>query len=166
MAIVHSASGLTGTVIFFSFINCHDVFLAVQDATTRISGRPVGRLNRMFRSGIVDAALARTSAHFFLGSYGDMVPSAETSFIPSEKSIVFAALIDSHLGELTAGFYPWGFFAWYLCGRQSGRLDHQSRTGNAEHFLQNAKSLLLIMIVCILVSMINPQGYRILTFSF
>jgi hypothetical protein len=35
---------------------------------------------------------------------------------------------------------------------------------NAEHFLQNSKSLLLMMIVCILVSMINPQGYHILLF--
>jgi len=41
-----------------------------------------------------------------------------------------------------------------------------ARGANAEHFLQNAKSLLLVMIVCILVSMINPQGYRILLFPF
>src|SRR5207244_4134372 len=41
-----------------------------------------------------------------------------------------------------------------------------NRGPNAEHFLQNSKSLLLIMIVCILVSMINPQGYRILLFPF
>jgi hypothetical protein len=40
------------------------------------------------------------------------------------------------------------------------------RETNAEHFLQNSKSLLLIMIVCILVSMINPQGYHILLFPF
>jgi hypothetical protein len=41
-----------------------------------------------------------------------------------------------------------------------------NRGPNAVHFLQNSKSLLVIMIVCILVSMINPQGYRILLFPF
>ena len=104
--------------------HCHNVFLAVQDATTRISGHPVSRPDRLFRSRILDAALARTAAHFFLGSYGDLVPSVERVSVPSQKSIVLAALIDSALGELAWGLYRGDCFARYLCGRESRVLDH------------------------------------------
>src|SRR5215813_2144274 len=103
----------------------HDVFFAVQDVTTRISGHPVGRPDRMFRSRILDAALARSSAHFFLGSYRDLVPSAEWLSVSAEKSIVLAAPLNSHMGELTRRLYRGDCFARYLCGRQSPGLDYQ-----------------------------------------
>jgi hypothetical protein len=52
----------------------------------------------------------------------------------------------------------------YVVGNLVSWITH--RETNAEPFLQNSKSLLLIMIVCILVSTINPQGYHILLFPF
>jgi len=44
MAIVHSVSGLTGIVIFFSFIIATTYFLLFRMLATRISGHPVTAL--------------------------------------------------------------------------------------------------------------------------
>ena len=79
----------------------------------------------MFRSGIVDAALARTTAYFFLGVYRTLVPFAERVSVPSEKSTVCLTPIDAFLGELTRGLYRRDFLARYLCGGESRVLDHQ-----------------------------------------
>ena len=165
MAIVHSASGLTGTVIFFSFIIATTYFLLFrmlrQESLDVLLGVLIvcfaavsSMLHWLARPHIFSLALTVIWYHLL----------NEFQYRQKNRLFLLPLLIliwvNLHagfiLGIFLLGIYVVGNLVAWITNREP----------NAEHFLQNAKSLLLIMIVCILVSMINPQGYRILLFPF
>jgi hypothetical protein len=165
MAIVHRVSGLTGIVIFFSFIIATTYFL----------------LFRMLRQESPDILLAAlivcfaavsstphwlARPHIFSLALTVIWYHLLNEFQYRHKNRLFLLPLLTLLWVNLHGGYIVGIvlLGIYVVGNLVFWITH--RETNAEHFLQNSKSLLLIMIVCILVSMINPQGYHILLFPF
>src|SRR4029453_16041096 len=165
MAIVHSASGLTGTVIFFSFIIATTYFLLFrmlrQESLDVLLGALIvcfaavsSMLHWLARPHIFSLALTVIWYHLL------------NEFQYRQKNRLFLLPLVILIWVNLHGGYILGIFLLgiYVVGNLAASIPN--RGPNAEHFLQNSKSLLLIMIVCILVSMVNPQGYRILLFPF
>src|SRR5262245_49989 len=165
MALVHSVSGLTGIVIFFSFFiaiaylllfrmlrqESRDVLLA---ALIVCFAAISSKLHWLARPHIFSLALTVIWYHLL------------NDFQYRQKNRLFLLPLLILLWVNLHGGYILGIFLLgiYVVGNLVPSITNSGP--NAEHFLQNAKSLLLVMIVCILVSMINPQGYRILLFPF
>ena len=165
MAIVHSVSGLTGTVIFFSFIIATTYFLLFKMLRQESRDVLLGAVIVCF------AALSSTPhwlarPHIFSLVLTVIWYHLLNEFQYRQKNRLFLLplliliWVNLHGGYIVAiillGIYVVGNLAAWIT----------SRGPNAEHFLQNAKTLLLIMIACVLVSTINPQGYHILVFPF
>jgi hypothetical protein len=165
MALVHSASGLTGTVVFFSFVI----------ATTYLL------LFRMLRQesqdvllGLLIVGLAAVSSalhwlarpHIFSLAFTVIWYHLLNDFQYRQKNRLFLLPLLILVWVNLHGGYVLGIclLGIYVVGNLMASIT--DRGLNGKHFLQNAKSLLLIMLACILVSMINPQGYRILLFPF
>ena len=165
MAVVHRVSGLTGTVIFFSFIIATTYFLLFRMLRQESPDILLGALIVCFAAvSSTPHWLARP--HIFSLALTVIWYHLLNDFQYRQKNrlflLPFLILIWVNLhggyivGIVLLGIYVVGnLLAWIT-----------NREPNAERFLQNFKSLLLIMIVCILVSTINPQGYHILLFPF
>jgi hypothetical protein len=165
MAIVHRVSGLTGVVIFFSFIIATTYFLLF---------RMLRQESRDVLLGAVIACFAAISStphwlarpHIFSLALTVIWYHLLNGFQYRQKNRLFLLPLLTLLWVNLHGGYIVGILlvGIYVVGNLVSWITH--RETNAEHFLQNSKSLLVIMIVCVLVSMINPQGYRILLFPF
>jgi hypothetical protein len=165
MALVHSASGLTGIVIFFSF------FIAI---AYLLLFRMLRQESRDVLLGALIVCFAAVSStphwlarpHIFSLALTVIWYRLLNDFQYRQKNRLFLlpllilVWVNLHggfiLGIVLLGIYVVGNLAILITNRGP----------NAEHSLQNAKSLLLVMMVCILVSMMNPQGYHILLFPF
>jgi hypothetical protein len=165
MALVHSTSGLTGIVIFFSFfIAIAYVFLF----------RMLREESRDVLLGALIVCLAAVSStphwlarpHIFSLVLTVIWYHLLNDFQYRQKNrlfllpLVMLFWVNLHggfiLGIVLLGIYVVGNLMAWITNRESNR----------DHFLQNVKALVLVMIVCIFVSMINPQGYHILLFPF
>jgi hypothetical protein len=165
MAVVHSASGLTGTVVFFSFIIATTYLLLFRMLRQESPDVLLAALIVCF------AALSSTPhwlarPHIFSLALTVIWYHLLNDFQYRHKNRLFLLPLLTLLWVNLHGGYIVGIvlLGIYVVGNLVSWITH--RETNAEHFLQNSKSLLLIMIVCILVSMINPQGYQILLFPF
>src|SRR5262245_60420179 len=165
MAVVHSAAGLTGTVIFFSFIIATTYFLLFRMLRQESRDVLLGAVIVCF------AALSSTPhwlarPHIFSLALTVIWYYLLNEFQYRQKNRLFLLplliliWVNLHggyiVGIVLLGIYVVGNLVAWITSRET----------NAEHFLQNAKTLLLIMIACVLVSTINPQGYHILLFPF
>ena len=165
MAIVHNVSGLTGTVIFFSFIIALTYFLLFRMLRQESRDVLLGAVIVCF------AALSSTPhwlarPHIFSLALTVVWYHLLNEFQYREKNrlfllpLVILIWVNLHggyiVGILLLGIYLVGNLVSWVTNKKT----------NGDHFLQNAKTLLLVMIVCILVSTINPQGYHILLFPF
>src|SRR5499426_3117263 len=165
MAVVHRASGLTGTVIFFSFVIATTYLLLYRMLRKESPDILLGALIVGFAAvSSTPHWLARP--HIFSLALTVIWYHLLNDFQYRQKNRLFLLplliliWVNSHggyiVGIVLLGIYVVGnLLAWIT-----------NREPNAERFLQNSKSLVLIMIVCILVSTINPQGYHILLFPF
>jgi hypothetical protein len=165
MAIVHRASGLTGTVVFFSFIIATTYFLLFRMLRQESTDILLGALIVCFAAvSSTPHWLARP--HIFSLALTVIWYHLLNEFQYRQKNRLFLLPLVILIWVNLHGGYILGIFLLgiYVVGNLVSWVTH--RGPNGEHFLQNSKSLLLIMIVCILVSMINPQGYRILLFPF
>jgi hypothetical protein len=165
MALVHSASGLTGIVIFFSFIIATAYLLLFKMLRQESRDVLLGALIVCF------AALSSTPhwlarPHIFSLALTVIWYHLLNEFQYRQKNRLFLLPLLILIWVNLHGGYILGIvlLGIYVVGNLVASITNSGP--NAEHFLQNSKSLLLIMIVCILVSMINPQGYRILLFPF
>jgi len=165
MAVVHSAAGLTGTVIFFSFIIATTYFLlfrmlrqesrdvllgAVIVCFAAVSSTP----HWLARPHIFSLALT-VIWYYLLNEF--QYRQKNRLFLLPLLILIWVNLHGGYIvGIVLLGIYVVGNLVAWITSRET----------NAEHFLQNAKTLLLIMIACVLVSTINPQGYHILLFPF
>jgi hypothetical protein len=165
MAILHSASGLTGTVIFFSFIIATTYFLLFRMLQQESRDVLLGALIVCFAAvSSTPHWLARP--HIFSLALTVIWYRLLNDFQYRQKNRLFLLpllillWVNLHggyiVGILLLGIYVVGNLVSWIANRGT----------NAEHFLQNSKTLLVVMFVCILVSMINPQGYGILLFPF
>ena len=165
MAIVHRASGLTGIVIFFSFIIATTYFLLFR--MLRQESRDVLLSALIVCFAVVSSTphwLARP--HIFSLALTVIWYHLLNEFQYRHKDRLFLLPLLTLVWVNLHGGYIVGIvlLGIYVVGNLVSWITH--RETNAEPFLQNSKSLLLIMIVCIVVSMINPQGYHILLFPF
>jgi hypothetical protein len=165
MALVHHVSGLTGVVIFFSLILAITYFLLF---------RLLRQESRDVLLGALIVAYAAVSSmphwlarpHIFSLALTVIWYHLLNQFQYRQKNRLFVLpllillWVNLHggyiVGILLLGIYMVGNLASWLTDRGP----------NAAGSLQNLKHLLLIMMVCILVSIINPQGYHILLFPF
>jgi hypothetical protein len=165
MAVVHSAAGLTGTVILFSFIIATTYFLLF---------RMLRQESRDLLLGAVIVCFAAISStphwlarpHIFSLAFTVIWYHLLNEFQYRQKNRLFLLplliliWVNLHggyiVGIVLLGIYVVGNLISWITSRET----------NAEQFLQNTKALLLVMIACVLVSTINPQGYHILLFPF
>jgi hypothetical protein len=165
MALVHSAFGLTGIVIFFSFFIAAAYLLLFRMLRQESRDVLLGALIVCF------AAISSTPhwlarPHIFSLALTVIWYRLLNDFQYRQKNRLFLLpplillWVNLHggfiLGIVLLGIYVVGNLLTSITDREP----------NAGAFLQKCKTLLLIMIVCILISMINPQGYRILLFPF
>jgi len=165
MALVHRVSGLTGIVIFFSFIIATTYLLLFRMLRQESRDVLLGALIVCFAAvSSTPHWLARP--HIFSLALTVIWYHLLNDFQYRQKNRLFLLPLVILIWVNLHGGYILGIFLLgiYVVGNLVAWITN--RGPNAEHFLQNSKSLLLIMIVCILVSMINPQGYRILLFPF
>jgi hypothetical protein len=165
MALVHRISGLTGTVIFFSFIIATTYLLLFRMLRQESRDVLLGALIVCFAAvSSTPHWLARP--HIFSLALTVIWYHLLNEFQYRQKNRLFLLPLVILIWVNLHGGYILGIFLLgiYVVGNLVASITN--RGPNAEHFLQNSKSLLLIMILCILVSMINPQGYRILLFPF
>jgi hypothetical protein len=165
MALVHSVSGLTGIVIFFSF------FIAI---AYLLLFRMLRQESRDVLLGALIVCFAAVSStphwlarpHIFSLALTVIWYRLLNDFQYRQKNRLFLLPLLILLWVNLHGGFILGIvlLGIYVVGNLAASITN--RGPNAEHSLQNAKSLLLVMMVCILVSMINPQGYRILLFPF
>jgi hypothetical protein len=155
MAIVHRVSGLTGVVIFFSFIIATTYFLLFRMLRQESRDLLLGALIACFAAvSSTPHWLARP--HIFSLALTVIWYHLLNDFQYRQKNRLFLLPLLTLLWVNLHGGYIVGILLLgiYVFGNLVSWINH--RETNAEHFLQNSKSLLLIMIVCILVSMINP----------
>jgi hypothetical protein len=165
MALVHSASGLTGIVIFFS---------AIIASTQLLLFRMVRQESRDVLLAALIVCFATLSStlhwlarpHIFSLALTVVWYRLLDEFQYRRKNRLFLLPLLILLWVNLHGSFILGIFLLGIYGVGNLLTSITAKGPKAEHFLQNAKSFLLIMIVCFLVSMINPQGYHILLFPF
>ena len=165
MALVHRLSGLTGIVIFFSFILATTYLLLL---------RLLRQESRDVLLGIVIVCYAALSStphwlarpHVFSLALTVIWYHLLNEFQYRQKNRLFVLPLLMLLWVNLHGGYIVGILLLgiYIAGNLVSWIT--DRGPNAERPLQNVKRLLLTMTVVILVSMINPQGYHILMFPF
>jgi hypothetical protein len=165
MAIVHNVSGLTGIVIFFAFFiaiaylllfkmlrqESRDVLLgALIVCFAAVSSTP----HWLARPHIFSLAL--TVIWYHLLNEFQYRRKNRLFWLPL-LTLLWVNLHGGYIvGILLLGIYVVGNLVSWITNRRT----------SSDRFLQNSKTLLFIMIVCVLVSMLNPQGYHILLFPF
>src|SRR4030095_6416972 len=165
MAIVHSVAGLTGIVIFFSFIIATTYLLLFRMLRQESQDVLLGALIVCFAAvSSTPHWLARP--HIFSLGITVIWYHLLNEFQYRHKNRLFLLPLLTLLWVNLHGGYIVGILLLgiYVVGNRVSWITN--REPNAQRFLQNSKTLLLIMIICILVSMINPQGYHILLFPF
>lgn len=165
MAIVHDVSGLTGIVVFFSF------FIAI---AYLLLFRMLRHESRDILLGALIVCFAAVSStphwlarpHIFSLALTVIWYHLLNEFQYRQKNRLFLLPLLILLWVNLHGGYIVGILLLgiYLVGNLVSSITN--RGPSADRFLQNSKTLLLIMTVCVLVSMINPQGYHILLFPF
>lgn len=165
MALVHRASGLTGTVIFFSFIIATTYLLLFRMLRQESPDILLGALIVCF-AAVSSAPHWLARPHIFSLALTVIWYHLLNEFQYRQKNRLFLLPLLILLWVNLHGGYIVGILLLgiYLAGNLLTSITN--RGPNADRFLRNSKSLLLIMMICILVSMINPQGYRILLFPF
>jgi hypothetical protein len=165
MALVHHASGLTGVVVFFAFIIATTYLLLFRMLRQESQDVLLGALIVCFAAvSSTPHWLARP--HIFSLALTVIWYHLLNDFQYRHKNRLFWLPLLMVLWVNLHGGYIVGIFLLgvYVAGNLVSSIT--DRGLNAERYLRNAKSLLLIMTACILVSMINPQGYHILLFPF
>ena len=165
MAVLHRISGLTGVVIFFSLLI--SLTYALLFRYMRVYKR-----NIVFDVLIILLALVSSQIHwlarphifslFLMVVWYHLLDSYQNDrggrlvLLP----LIMLFWVNLHGGYLT-GFILTGVY--FL-----GNLVRSSRSGEGERerAYRKAKCLGYVIIVCLLVSLVNPYGYRILLFPF
>jgi hypothetical protein len=165
MALVHSASGLTGVIVFFSFLIATAYLLLFRMLRQESRDILLGALIVSF------AAISSTPhwlarPHIFSLALTVIWYHLLNDFQYRQKNRLFLLPLLVLLWVNLHGGYIVGIVLLGIYVTGNLVVSITKRGPNAAHFLQNAKTLLLIMIACVLVSTINPQGYRILLFPF
>lgn len=160
MGLIYHLFGLTGVVVFFSFILALTHWLLYQ-ALRRLSG------DLLLCTLATLLACATSSTHWLAR--------------PHAFSLLFTVIWCDHLNRFQPGrrsglvFFPAMMLAWvnlhggYFIGlilivvHFTGNLIEAIGAPTGKSW-QKAKSLLTLLIACILVCMINPQGPKILLF--
>lgn len=162
MALIHKFSGLTGIVIFFSFIisAVYYVFFKI------IKGY---RLNIIFSILIVVFAIASSQMHWLARPHiFSLLLILIWYYILDEFQykdknylyllpLIMLLWVNLH-GGFIAGFFLIGIYLFGNLVKSIVYKDMKSR--------KMAKSLGLIMLLCLAISLINPYGYNILFFPF
>jgi hypothetical protein len=165
MALLHRAAGLTGVVVFFSFLIALTYSLLFR--YIRVAGR-----NIVFDVLIVLLAVVSSQIHWL----------ARPHVFSLLFMVVWWHLLDGHRNDRGGGLIllPPIMFLWvnlhggyltgfiltgvYFLGNLIGFL--RSRDEEKERAFRRTRSLGYVLIACLLVSLLNPYGYRILLFPF
>ena len=165
MALVHRAAGLTGTVIFFAFLIAATYLLLFRMLRQESRDLLLGTLIVCFAAvSSTPHWLARPHIFSLLLTVIWYHLLNEFQYRQNNRLLVLPLLtllwVNLHGGYIV-GIFLLGI---YVAGNLMASIT--SGEPDARRFLQKSKTLLLIMIVCVLVSMVNPQGYHILLFPF
>jgi hypothetical protein len=165
MALVHRVAGLTGTVIFFAFLIAWTYLLLFRMLRQESRDLLLGTV-------IVCFAAVSSTPHWLARPHiFSLVLTVVWYHLLNEfqyrqnNRLLFLPLLTILWVNLHGGYIVGIFLLGiYVAGNLMAAI-----TGgepDAERSLQKSKTLLLVMVVCIFVSMLNPQGYRILLFPF
>jgi len=165
MAVLHRAAGLTGVVVFFSFL------IALTYSLLFRYMRAPGR-NIVFDVLIILLAVISSQIHwlarphifslFFMVVWWHLLDAYQNDrggrliLLPP----IMLLWVNLHGGYLT-GFILTGV---YFLGNLIGYL--RAREEEKEGVFRKTRSLSYVLIACLLVSLVNPYGYRILLFPF
>ena len=165
MALVHRAAGLTGTVIFFAFLIATTYLLLFRMLRQESRDLLLGTL-------IVCLAAVSSTPHWLARPHiFSLVLTVIWYHLLNEfqyrqnNRLLFLPLLTLLWVNLHGGYIVGiVLLGIYMAGNLMASIT--SREPDAQRSLQKSKTLLLVMIACILVSTLNPQGYHILLFPF